>query len=378
MGTLFTEEFLAGIEEVPTPSQSFVVTLCQRNEPAILAFKEQIDGWFGRLREDAQDHYRERLQSLDNQEFFQAFTEMVLHELALNNSMKILTYPDTENESLAIALPNGHGSFAAAVQSFIPEIQVRGSMRPFRRLLRELGGIEHRFLFSVYLKRWLPFDFDPQPIRRALEVWLNSLEDTNWEGKYAEYRDDHIHLEFSILDRLRQPRTDLVKFRITPLRTPHVLIKLGAVVEERLQALVAQAGQDTPLVLVLFGNEEWDLPANYLEDFLYNKANFTFNWTTRGGRTECVKRYQPNGRGEAIFAQPQARLLSAVLMIDKTWERDRAVFSMRVYHNPWCEKPLPVEAFDGFAQMRPYPTGIVEDHAYLGWDNLDRVRFLLP
>ncbi len=378
MGTLFDEEFLGSLEDLPSPHPGFVVTLCTRQEPAIVGFRQQIESWFEQLREDAKESYRERLQSLDNPTFFQAFTELVFHELMITNQRRILSYPTSETDAMAVALPDDQGSFAAAVQSFLPEVQVRGSMRPFRRLLRELKEIEHRFLFSVYLKRWLPFDFDPKPIRRALEVWLNSLEDTNWEGKYAEYRDDHIHLEFSILDRLREPRTDLVKFRITPLRAPNVLESLGDVIDQRMDSLIEQAGMDTPLVLVLFGNEEWDLPANYLEDFFYAKANFTFNWSTRGGRYERIKRYQSNGRAAAVFARPNCRPLSAVMMLDKKWERDRAVFSMRVFHNPWCALPLPEHTFEGFAQFRPFPTGIVSDEAYLGWDGLDRLRFLLP
>jgi len=378
MGALFNDEYFAGLEDLPATHPSFVAALCRRSEPAIQAFRTQIETWFGNLRDDAQPIYRERLVSLDNPTFFQAFTELVLHEIMVSNSMRVLSYPVEDAEAMAISLADGTGSFAVAVQSFIPEVQIRGSMKPFRQLLRELKGIEHRFLFSVYLKRWLPFQFDPTPIRRALEVWLDSLEDTNWEGKYAEYRDDHIHLEFSILDRLRKPARDLVKFRITPLRTPSVLHSLGRVIEEKVERVVAQVGNETPLVLSLFGNEEWDLPASYLEDFFYNKANFSFHWTTRGGRRERLKSFRANGRADAVFARPGCRALSAVMMVDKQWERDRPVYSLRVFHNPWCTMPLSADVFDGFAQFRPFPKGDFADQTYMGWDSLERIRFILP
>jgi len=378
MGTLFSDEFLASVEDLPATHPSFVAGLCRRSEPAIASFREQIGTWFGNLREDAQPSYRERLFSLDNPTFFQAFTELVLHEIMMNNSMRVVSYPVDDAEAMAAAMPDGSGAFGVAVQSFIPEVQVRGSMKPFRQLLRELKEIEHRFLFSVYLKRWLPFQFDPAPIRRALEVWLDSLEDTNWEGKYAEYRDDHIHLEFSILDRLRQPKKDLVKFRITPLRTPSVLDSLGRVIEAKVARVVAQMGEDTPLALALFGNEEWDLPGSYLEDFFYNKANNAFYWSTRGGRHERLKSFRSNGRADAIFARPSCRSLSAVVLVDKKWERDRPVFSLRVFHNPWCNLPLSMDVFEGFAQFRHYPQGELSDQAYMGWDSLERTRFILP
>ncbi len=378
MGALYTEEFLSQFEDTSGPQTAFVVNLCTRPEPQIEGFRQQIEDWYAHLREDARPYYRERLSSLDNPTFFQAFSELVLHELFLNHEMKVLTYPVEDAETLAVALPGGEGSFSLAVQSFIPEVQVRGSMQPFRRLLRELKEIEHRFMFSVYLKRWLPYNFDPKPIRRALEAWLNSLEDTNWEGKYAEYRDDHIHLEFSILDRLRQPRADLVKFRITPLRAPSVLASLGTVIEDKVQRCVAEAGEDTPLVMALFGNEEWDLPVSYIEDFLYNKANFTFNWTTRHGRRERLRSFKANGRANALFSRASCRALSAIALIDKRWERDRAVFSMRLYHNPWCAVPLSPEVFHGFAQFKVMPSGEHGDETIMAWSDMERVRFALP
>ena len=59
--------------------------------------------------------------------------------------------------------------------SDLPEVRVRGSMSVFRH--RELNQIQHHYYFSVYLKEWLPYDFDPRPIKRALEVWLSSLDE---------------------------------------------------------------------------------------------------------------------------------------------------------------------------------------------------------
>lgn len=378
MGSLFTEEFLSQFEDTSGPQTAFVINLCTRPEPQIAGFRQQIEEWYSHLREDAQTHYQERLSSLDNPTFFQAFSELVMHEIFQGHDMKVLSYPVEDAETMAVTTPGGKDSFAMAVQSFIPEVQVRGSMQPFRRLLRELKEIEHRFMFSVYLKRWLPYNFDPKPIRRALEAWLNSLEDTNWEGKYAEYRDDHIHLEFSILDRLRQQRADLVKFRITPLRAPSVLDSLGSVIEEKVQRAVAEAGEETPLVLALFGNEEWDLPVSYIEDFLYNKANFTFNWTTRAGRRERLRSFKANGRANALFSRANCRALSTLALMDKRWERNRSVFSMRLYHNPWCAVPLSPEVFDGFAQLRIIPAGEHPEQTYMAWRNTDRMRFALP
>jgi len=67
-----------------------------------------------------------------------------------------------------------------------------------------------------------------------------------------------------------------------------------------------------------------------------------------------------------------------VMMVDKQWERDRPVYRLRVFHNPWCTMPLYDDVFDGLAQYRPFPKGDFADQTYMGWDSLERIRFILP
>ncbi len=364
MSLLYPEEFRAELGRLPAPHPSFLVSLCTREEGAIQSFRTSIESWFSHLREDAQPAYREKLTSLDNDRFFQAFTEMVLHEALLQRDRKILTYPEDTDEPMSVAVSDSGECFSLLVQSYIPEVQVRGGMTAFKHLLRDLSEIEHHFFFSVYLKRWLPYNFNPGPIRKALEVWLNSLDEGLWEGKYAEYRDEHIHLEFSILDRAEGNRRNLVRFRIPPLRTPALLSDLQDLIIARLKN-VTQADPSMPLVLALFGNEAWGLPEHYLQDFLLGKSSTCFNWPTVSGRVEKVKSFRRRGKG-ALFSRPELASLSALLFCDKEWERDRVVFTMRLYHNPWAKVPLKPEALDGFTQLRPLAEG--EDVVFLGHD----------
>jgi hypothetical protein len=67
--------------------------------------------------------------------------------------------------------------------------------------------------------------------------------------------------------------------------------------------------------------------------------------------------------------------LSAIVMTDKEWDRDKVVFSLRVLHNPWAANPLPRGCFGDFAQYCTIQQDGTE--SYLAWDNPERVRFRL-
>jgi len=375
--SLFSKELQAELTQLSRPHPSFLVSLLTREEPAITAFRDQVSDWWSHLGDSAKEPFGARLRSLENDEFFQAFGELAVHEILRYHGIRVHQYPASPGGWMTAASGNGGSNteFGLAVLSDLPEVQVRGSMSVFRHLIRELNQIQHHYYFSVYLKRWLPYDFDPRPIKRALEVWLGSLDEGSWHGKYAEYRDDNIHLEFSILDKLNEERRDLVRFRISPLRTPEALDRIVACVDRLMEGARVEGLSGKPLVASVFSNEDWSLPEMFTLDHFYGKPDYAFNWSTHGGRKERVRKMQQASSKYGIFSSEKYRDLSAIVMTDKEWDRDKVVFSLRVLHNPWAAHPLPRDCFGDFAQ---YCT-IQQDgsESYLAWDNPERVRFRL-
>ena len=131
-----------------------------------------------------------------------------------------------------------------------------------------------------------------------------------------------------------------------------------------------------PLVTTIFSNEDWALPEMFLQDFLYGKPDYAFNWTTHGGRVERVKSFTQASSKYGVFSLERYQRLSAVVLADKEWERDKVVFSFRVLHNPWAERPLPRDYFNDFAQYCAIEKA--GEKAYLSWQNPQRMRFRLP
>ena len=376
--SLFTSELRQEMAGLPRPHPSFLVSLLTREEPAIAAFRDQIEDWWDKLDDAGRESYSDRLKSLENDEFFQAFGELAVHEILRYHDIRVLRYPtDAGGWMTAVTGDGDDTEFGLSVLAYLPEVQIRGSMSVYRHLVRELNQIHHHYYFSVYLKRWLPYDFDPRPIKRALEVWLDSLDDGSWHGKYAEYRDDNIHLEFSILDKLNEDKRNLVRFRISPLRAPEVLDQIVELTDAMMEKVDGNEDLvDKPLVATIFSNEDWSLPEMFLQDFLYGKPDYHFNWTTHGGRSERLKAMTQASSKYGVFSLEKYQRLSALVLADKEWERDKVVFSLRVLHNPWADKPLPADYFADFAQFRSIdrdgPT------SWLSWRNGHRARFRLP
>ena len=371
---LFPEALRSELGELPRPHPSFLVSLLTREGPAIRSFREQIAAWWDHVGEEARDRYQEQLQSLENENFFQAFGELAVHEVLRYHEIGVSSYAAEPAGWMRAKAGESGDEFGLAVVSYLPEVQIRGSMSVYRHLVRELNQIHHHYAFSVYLKRWLPYDFDPRPIKRALEVWLDSLDDGSWHGKYAEYRDENIHLEFSILDKLSEDRRSLVRFRISPLRAPDVLEKVVECVDQL--ARTTPDDPDLPLVATVFSNEDWALPEAFLFDYLYGKADYSFNWTTHGGRVERLQAFQRRSAKYGVFVDEKYDKLSAIVMADKEWERDKVVFSLRVLHNPYARTPLPPGFFEDFAQYRPIERE--GEQVFFGWNNQHRARFRLP
>jgi len=371
---LYPDSLRTELGELPRPHPSFVVSLLTREEAAIQGFREQIVAWWGQTSGKGQTSLTDRLRSLENETFFQAFGELAIHEILRHHEISV-RYEDGQPEGWLTAQREDLDPISLGVISYLPEVQIRGSLSVYRHLVRELNQIHHHYHFSVYLKRWLPYDFDPRPIKRALEMWLDSLDDGSWHGKYAEYRDANIHLEFSILDKLQEDARSLVKFRISPLRAPDVLAKL----QQSIDTLLSDSGDhdhgDRPLVATVFSNEDWALPEAFLSDFLYGKADYSFTWTTHGGRNERLKQFQKIPSKYGVFSDGRYSRLSAVVLADKEWERDKVVFSLRVLHNPWASHPLSPDCFADFAQYRTIETD--GDISYLAWNNQHRSRFRL-
>ncbi len=370
--TLFPDSLLAEIQSRgDAVNGSFLVSILVRDdEPQIRIFREAMEEWFRQVPKRASGLFRDRLTSPKNEVFFQGFAELAIHQLIHREALDVLEYPRLPAQPFyRVAARDQDREFCLRVVSFIPEGHPHYARRAYLSFIDELNRIKHRYRFAVFLRRWLPPEFDPGIVRRALESWFHRLDTDPHGGLYAEYRDGGVHVEFSVLGRVARATDKLVGFYLMPLETQGVLTRFREVIAAEIEQHRQQGDARCPLVVVLFNNDEWNLTSNYIYDFFYGKPRMSFNWRTLGGRMELIRDFStPFSR--SIFNSPDGQNLGAVLLAEKLWKERGVDLNLLCCHNPWCRRPLPDGFFSDHATLKPL-AGTSPDEVVLRWTHLE-------
>lgn len=368
---LFPETLLSEIQSRgEAVNGSFLVSILVRDEAPIRSFRDAMENWFKQVPPAALNHFQSRLRSVKNEDFFQGFAELAFHELLLRDGLEVKQYPEGPQQPFfLLTSPGEERDFYLSVASFIPDGHPHYARRVYKNFVDELNRIRHHYRFAVYLRRWLPPDFDPTVVRRALENWFHRLDSDPHGGQYAEYRDGGVHVEFSILSRTPKVTDHLVGFNLTPLETLNTLGGFREVIEAETARHRKLGDARRPLVVVLFNNDEWQLGQNYLYDFFYGKPKMSFNWATHGGRRENVRDFS-SVYAQAVFNSPQGEDLGAVLMCEKIWRESGVDLKLRCLHNPWCRRRLPDRFFNDRTALKPL-AGTSPEEMVVRWTHLD-------
>jgi len=374
---LFSDSLLSEIQaRGEAVNGSFLVSILVRDEPQIRLFRDAMENWFRQVPLDAQELFAEKLRSPVNEEFFQGFAELALHQLCHREGYEFKKYPNgAEMPFFLVHAPDQERDFYMSVASFIPEGHPHHARRAFQNFLDELNKISHHYRFAIFLRRWLPADFDPSVVRGALENWFHRLDTDPHGGKYAEYRDGGVHVEFSILGRISQDTDHLVGFNLKPLETGPTLDSFRDVLDAETARHRELGDLKRPLVVVLFNNDEWKLGSNYIYDFFYGKPKMSFDWETNEGRREIVRDFSFIF-SQSIFNAGKGEDLGAVLMAEKLWRETGVDLRVRSLHNPWCRRALPDGFLESHATLKSL-AGTTPDEMVVHWQHLDEMVFHL-
>ena len=177
---LFPDRLVNEIRRLPGGQHSFLAQVCseegRRHRLVLETLLEQ-------LGEPLASRLPPLFTSLDNRRFFQAYAELVTAALLQRGPYRVHELVGTPPLLRARRLSGS--PLNVAVLSFIHKSRLLPDRENISRLvaaLERLGG-EHGLLPVVH--RWLPHDFEPEPIRRAVELWLEEVRKGQWEGRYA-------------------------------------------------------------------------------------------------------------------------------------------------------------------------------------------------
>ncbi|MFZ5482387.1 MAG: hypothetical protein ACOZNI_36835 [Myxococcota bacterium] len=325
---LFTDRLVADLDRMPGARHSFLKQICA---PDACDVRARLQAQIDQLGAPMDERAVELLSSLDNRRFFQGFAEV-----ATLGALRATGW-----EAAALHRPGprievrraGSPPWMLSVLAFLHQTRPGGEEDTRQRLVDALARVQSRQRFAVLIRRWLPHDFDPDPVRRAIELWLGQVQGGQWDGRYAAYDDEHISLEFCLTGERARARQSPVAMVLGPFFAHRTLEVLEPRVVQELDRHRAAAQRNQPLVLACVSDQPWALNEGYVRDFLYGRAR---RMQTGEGVTEVEFAGAPS---VCVFRDPLYDAIAGVLFVDRRPAAPTRVRA-RAMLNPWARQPL--------------------------------------
>jgi hypothetical protein len=273
---VFSPDLVEEMQRLPGGSHSFLRQVCGDQG---LDLRQGLESELGRLDPAVRGPLADGLRSLDNRRFFQAFAELSVLSSLRSTGWTTL---GTSDRVLCMARPDG-SPCNVLVTSFLHPGRLELDARPLVRLRQALSRVHARLRFAVFVRRALPADFDPAPVRQAVEIWLREVEGGRWDSRFAAFEDDQVALEFGLVGDQGAPvrardGQDPVLMTLGPFLAARTIGSVERRVVESLDAYRMGEQGDLPVVSAMVSDRPWTLSPGYLREFLYGKPS----WVTSG------------------------------------------------------------------------------------------------
>lgn len=325
---IWSERLVRDMTRMPGADHSYLKQVCAPDgdevRSALRAAVERIGPVYA-------ERARDLLSSLDNRRFFQGYAEVVTLGMLAGQGWKLRGLVGA-GPRIEMERPDGRLSVVSVV-SFLHQTRPGGDEQTRQRLVEALSRVASRHRFVVLIRRWLPHDLDPEPVRRALEMWLGQVGSGAWEGRYAAYEDERVALEFCLTGEKAKGRQSPLAFALGPFVAHRAMEVLEPRVVNELDRHVAGPARELPLLVACVSDQPWSINHGYLRDFLYGRPSSTM---TADGVTEYE--FGEQG-GPCAFQDPLYRTFSGLTLVD----RDPASpleARVQALLNPWAGAPL--------------------------------------
>ena len=323
---LFPKSVLDDVRRIPGARHTFLRHAAGGDGQA---WRDFVDEEAEAVPEGLCDRWRDLLVSLDNRRFTQAYAELAAASM-LRRSGWTAVGVRAPGPMLVFADPDGN-EVDVAVLSFARQLRPRADRAVIDRLLRGLDRLNSRSRVAVVVRRWLPHDFDPEPVRRAIDMWLQEVDRGGWEGRYAAYDDESISLEFALTGGRATPERGVVAFSLGPMDALRTLeaVQAGLVTELDRWRHAVRPDPARPLLAVCACTQPWGLPRGYLREMLLGKP---VRMTT--GPDGFLVHYGIE-QSPSLLRDPLQRGVQGIFFVDAPVESPESV-AMRGYLNPWA------------------------------------------
>lgn len=338
---LFPERLVSDLARLPGGSHTYLKQVCGPDGADVRASLQRATERIGPVYED---RAAELLSSLDNRRFFQGFAEVVSLGLLARAGWRV-TRLHQPGPRIELRSPSGEPA-ALLVLAFLHQTRPGAEEDTQRQLREALSRVHTRLRFVALVRRWLPHDFNPEPVRRAVEIWLGRMARAGGGDRYATYDDEHVSLEFCVTGERVRGRQSPLALVLGPFLAHRTLSVVEPRVVAELDRHLAGPLAPLPAVVSVVSDQPWSLTPGYLRDFLLGRPQAT---VSEGGRS--TETYGEAG-SVALFRDPTYAGVSGVILVDRRPAEPTRVRA-RAWHNPWSRAPVPADGFGvlGFSAL---------------------------
>lgn len=298
-----------------------------------LSTREWLEKSTQAVHPELQAWWTDQLMSLDNRRFFQAFSEILtVHQLTkLGWTIRKMQWP---GPVLRVLTPN-QVEADLLVLAFVRPLRPGPDRATRDTLIRALNRVESKSRICVWVRRWLPHDFDPDPIRRSIELWLKEVNRGTWESRYASYEDDFISLEFALTGEPCAQEQVPVAFTLGPLEGQRLVEALETRLVYHLDRLRMSSNTDSrPLLVSCVTDQPWNVSQGYLRDLLMGKPS-QLSVLENG----MMEQYFSEQVTASVFRDPLYRHVVAVWLAERVTQ-DPLRIQHQSFMNPWSKFDL--------------------------------------
>ena len=278
-----------------------------------------------------QDRWSESLRSTDNRKFFQGFGEAISAAFMARAGWRIA---DVCSPRPCLVLEHPDGRVLRIVTlAFLKNPPRQEDAEARATLARVVNRADSDKRITILVHKWDPHAFDPEPVRRCVDVWLDAIRKGEWSGRCASYEDDNIKLEFRRTDDPKRSGDGAVSFLLAPSNGLHTMDIVESRLVYELDNIMGQAPKDASFILSLVTNTSWGLPPGLVRSLFYGRPI----WTVADGTPDHRRYGFQLGEEPALFQEEQYAGLGGTLIVDQPEGRGPCG---RAYLNPWARSPL--------------------------------------
>jgi hypothetical protein len=330
---LFPESFVRDVSKLPGASYSFLRQVCSPDGERVRSWLEEEAS---RVSPTVAQRWADTLGSFDNRRFFQGYAEVITAAL-LTRSGWALEGLSGPGPTLPLRDPEGR-AFDALVLAFVRQVRPVPDRVVLERLASAINRVGGRSRIIVCVRKWLPHDFDPEPVRRAIDLWLTDADRSSLNSRYATYDDEYTSLEFALTNAEGPFEHGVVLFSLGPFVAQRTIEILETRVVFELDAY--RAGEpERPVVVSCVADQPWCISDGYLRDLLLGKP-VAQSTSATDGSYELT--YGPTF-SPSLFREPLYRSVAGLVLAERT-VTDSLDVRTRAYLSPWADTRISPEA----------------------------------